>query len=283
MAAWSWRKTPAAARCHSPGVEFDIPSSDFRVYFPLIGYNGDINQPDTQELPMTTYTVYAAGGLFSQDELAMNVFLKEALWRLSAGRYRLILPQSKGPSDAAGEAAALVIRNLDLLHVMRADLLLARFEGQEPDAGAVAEFMWAMWLGKPAVILRSDSRRLAGQGLDDPYNLMVRNWRRAVAVHVNAFTGYLGHYQAALGADRTDEDAVLAAEQAAVRAGVDDVARAVLEGLDRARSLPSPYPEAEREKVYGLARLAPGGGFEDLLTPGRLAEILQRLREQGTL
>jgi nucleoside 2-deoxyribosyltransferase len=232
---------------------------------------------------MTAFTIYAAGGLFTQDELAMNVFLKEALWRLSGGRYRLILPQSKGPSEEDPEDLALAIRNLDLLHVMQSDLLLARFEGQEPDAGAVAEFMWAMWLGKPAVILRSDSRRLEGQGLDDPYNLMVRNWRRAVAVHVNAFTGYLDRYLSALGEDSADDGAVLAAEQAAVRAGVEGLARAVMDGLDRARALPSPYPEAERERVYELARLAPGGGFEDLLPPEKLAGILRHLREQGTL
>ena len=41
------------------------------------------------------YTVYAAGGLFTQDELAMNVMLKEAVWRLSNGRFQLFLPQSR--------------------------------------------------------------------------------------------------------------------------------------------------------------------------------------------
>ena len=41
------------------------------------------------------YIVYAAGGLFTQYELAMNVLIKEAVWRLSGGRFQLFLPQSR--------------------------------------------------------------------------------------------------------------------------------------------------------------------------------------------
>ena len=33
------------------------------------------------------YTVYAAGGLFTQDELATNILIKEAVWRLSNGKF----------------------------------------------------------------------------------------------------------------------------------------------------------------------------------------------------
>ena len=41
------------------------------------------------------YTVYAAGGLFTEHELATNVLIKEAIWRLSNGQFQLVLPQSR--------------------------------------------------------------------------------------------------------------------------------------------------------------------------------------------
>ncbi len=41
------------------------------------------------------YRVYSAGGLFTQDELATNILIKEAVWRLSNGKFQLFLPQSR--------------------------------------------------------------------------------------------------------------------------------------------------------------------------------------------
>ena len=41
------------------------------------------------------YTIYSAGGLFTQDELATNIMIKEAVWRLSDGKFQLFLPQSR--------------------------------------------------------------------------------------------------------------------------------------------------------------------------------------------
>ena len=35
-----------------------------------------------------TYTVYSAGGLFTQGELATNVLIKDAVWRLSNGKFQ---------------------------------------------------------------------------------------------------------------------------------------------------------------------------------------------------
>ena len=41
------------------------------------------------------YTVYAAGGLFTQHDLTANVLIKEAVWKLSNGKYELVLPQTR--------------------------------------------------------------------------------------------------------------------------------------------------------------------------------------------
>jgi hypothetical protein len=51
----------------------------------------------TQEVTHSAgpYTIYSAGGLFTQDELATNIMIKEAVWRLSNGKFQLFLPQSR--------------------------------------------------------------------------------------------------------------------------------------------------------------------------------------------
>jgi hypothetical protein len=47
------------------------------------------------EVVENKYTVYAAGGIFTQHDLATNVFIKDAVWKLSNGKFELALPQSK--------------------------------------------------------------------------------------------------------------------------------------------------------------------------------------------
>jgi hypothetical protein len=41
------------------------------------------------------YMIYSAGGLFTQDELATNVMIKESVFRLSNGKFQIFLPQSR--------------------------------------------------------------------------------------------------------------------------------------------------------------------------------------------
>jgi len=124
---------------------------------------------DTSQEASTTHApliIYAAGGMFTQHELATNVFIKEAVWRLSKGRFELLLPQSKELRESEMTDLAAFIRNADLYQVIKADMLIARFDGLELDTGTVIEFMWAKILGKPTVILRCDSRRSSSADLD---------------------------------------------------------------------------------------------------------------------
>lgn len=142
-----------------------------------------------------SYTIYAAGGLFTYRELAMNLALKEAIWEQSGGKYQLILPQSEQPEGFENPDVSIQIRNTDLWHVMRTDLLLAQFDGLELDAGTVAEYMMAKFLAKPTVILRSDSRRMENAGFDEPYNLMLKNYPRTVVLHIDSLTDYLDRWE----------------------------------------------------------------------------------------
>ena len=141
------------------------------------------------------YTIYAAGGLFTYRELAMNLGLKEAIWEQSSGKYQLILPQSEQPEGFENPDVSIQIRNTDLWHVMRTDLLLAQFDGLELDAGTVAEYMTAKFLAKPTVILRSDSRRMQNAGFDEPYNLMLKNYPRTVVLHIDSLMDYLDRWE----------------------------------------------------------------------------------------
>jgi len=231
--------------------------------------------------PVGPYTIYAAGGLFNQHELATNVWIKEAVWRLSNGKFQLNLPQS----NDLKKLDAAYFRNADLLGVVRADIVMARFDGLDLDSGTVVEFTMAKSLGKPTVILRCDFRHLSGTGFEDPYNLMVRSWPRTVDVHVEAlldYAGLLAEERKALGEDVTFE-ALMTAELSTAQKGLDDIAKKLIDGLEAVIKMKSPYPPEYQEMLYRALRYSPGSGFDQMLTEHELDEIIQRLRKNGTL
>jgi len=231
------------------------------------------------------YMVYAAGGIFTQHDLTTNVLIKDAVWRLSKGKYELVLPQSKELREVDRPDLAAYIRNVDLLQVVKTDIFIARFDGLELDAGTVTEFIMAKFLGKPTVILRCDSRRLGGNNLDEPYNLMVKNWPRTTEVHIDSLMRYVSTFAEEY--EEHDEGAsfqsTIKAELNAVQKGIDEIAQALVTGLDSVLAIKAPYPLEYREVVYRVTRYTPGGGFEDLLAENELEEIIQRLRNKGTL
>jgi nucleoside 2-deoxyribosyltransferase len=231
------------------------------------------------------YKVYAAGGLFTQHELAMNVLIKEAVWRLSDGRFQLFLPQSRELRELDRPDVEAYIRNGDLLEVVKADIIIARFDGLELDSGTVVEFIAAKSLGKPTVILRCDFRRLSGTGLSEPYNLMVKSWPRTVEIHMDAFVSYAGLFaqeREALGESGTFQ-ATMKAELGTVQKSVDEIAKKLIDGLEAVLKMESPYPPEYQEIVYKAFRYSPGSGFDQLLTENELSEIIQRLGKNRTL
>jgi len=225
--------------------------------------------------------------LFNQHELATNVLIKEAVWRLSNGKFLLVLPQSKDlkEMDASEAFDAAYLRNADLLGVVKADMIIARFDGLELDSGTVVEFTMAKSLGKPAVILRCDFRHVSGTGIEEPYNLMVKSWPRTVEVHIESMLDYVGvlaKERKALG-EGVSVEATLKAELDTVQKGVDDIAQKLIHGLEAVMKMKSPYPPEYREMLYQASRYSPGSGFDQLLTQNELDEIIQRLRKNGTL
>jgi nucleoside 2-deoxyribosyltransferase len=231
------------------------------------------------------YTVYSAGGLFTQDELTTNILLKEAVWKLSSGKYQLFLPQSRELQELNRPDVEAYIRNTDLLEVVKADIILARFDGLELDSGTVVEFAMAKCLGKPTVILRSDFRRVSFAGLCEPYNLMVKNWPRTVEVQLNSYEIWADLFTEEcqrLGASDTLK-CMMEAELGTKQKSFDEVARQVIAGLEAVIKMKSPYPPEYQEVVYQASRYSPGSDFSELMTKSMLDEIVQRLRRNGTL
>jgi len=230
------------------------------------------------------YTVYTAGGLFTQDELTTNVLIKEAVWRLSDGKFQLILPQSRELRELDRDDVEAYIRNDDSLNVLQADILLARFDGLEVDSGTVIEFALAKFLGKPVVILRTDFRRQSCTGLSEPYNLMLMNWPRTVEIKLQSYmvwAGLLAESQAP--GDHEPFQAAMNAELGMVQKSVDEIARQVISAMEAVLELESPYPPEYQEVVYKATRISLGSGFDQMLTASELDRTIHRLRQNGTL
>jgi nucleoside 2-deoxyribosyltransferase len=231
------------------------------------------------------YTIYSAGGLFTQDELATNVMIKEAVWRLSDGKFQLFLPQSREFQELDQPDIEAYIRNTDLLEVVKADILLVRFDGLELDSGTVVEYMMAKFLGKPTVIMRSDFRSVSFLPSCEPYNLMVKNWPRTVEIHLNSYGIWAELFSAERKAHNDSESmrGLMNAELDTLQKSVDEVARQVIVALEAVIEMKSPYPPEVQEAVYRTSRFSPGSGFDQLLTISELDETIQRLRRNGTL
>lgn len=231
------------------------------------------------------YRIYSAGGLFTQDELATNVLLKEAVLRLSNGKFQLFLPQTRELQELNRPDIEAYIRNTDLLEVVKADIILARFDGLELDSGTVVEYAMAKCLGKPTVILRCDFRRVSFASFCEPYNLMVKNWPRTVEVQLNSFEIWADLFtedRKGLG-DSDTLQGMMKAELGTVQKSTDEIAKKVIAGLEAVIEMKSPYPPEYQEVVYQTSRYSPGSGFDKLLTTSELDEIMQRLKKNGTL
>lgn len=232
-----------------------------------------------------TFTVYAAGGLFTQHDLATNVLIKKSVWKQSNGKYELVLPQSKELRELDRPDIAAHIRNVDLIQVVKTDMFLARFDGLELDAGTVIEFMLAKFLGKATVILRCDSRRLGGESLDEPYNLMVKNWPRTVEIHYDSLINYVGSFAQKWETQGSEETyhSTVEAEYQTIMKGINEVAEKIVEGLDAVQAKKSPYPDEFQELAYKITMYSPGSGFDQLISESELEALIQRFRSAGTL
>ncbi len=134
---------------------------------------------------MPRQRIYFAGELFDHKHLAGNALLAAAI-EAAEPNYECVLPQLMEQPEMRAES----IRNHDLLQVLSCDLALFNFDGTELDSGTVVEFMYAKFLDKPCVILRSDFRAGGDQEDGDPWNLMCSFYPRTETVLVNGMAAY---------------------------------------------------------------------------------------------
>jgi nucleoside 2-deoxyribosyltransferase len=107
--------------------------------------------------------LYFAGPLFSTPERTWNAEVARAL---RAAGHEVFLPQEQEPGkDAAGIFAT------DVGGIDWADGMVAIMDGPDPDSGTAWEVGYAFGTKKPVVLVRTDSRALAGKSGD--YNPML--------------------------------------------------------------------------------------------------------------
>ena len=154
-----------------------------------------------------------------------------------------------------------MIKDQDLLGVLRSDVGLFAFDGTELDPGTVTEFLAAKFLDVPAVIYRSDFR--GGSGEEDSssnrdrkdsetgnkWNLMVSFYPRTKVVYFNGMVEYQKIYRENMGKP-ADVIACLYS---------DFIARKLVDAMDEVVKMPRLFEESELpkkqedfKKVFGI-------------------------------
>ena len=134
--------------------------------------------------------IYFAGDLFDAKDLGGNLLLADAIEKVSAGRYHVLLPQD-GECEIRDRTSES-IRDADFELLFSADVIVANFDGHDLDSGTVTEFCFAKTVDMPAVLLRTDFRDCGDHTLPDgdPWNLMCSHYPRTEVLAVNAMLRY---------------------------------------------------------------------------------------------
>ena len=215
-----------------------------------------------------TLQIYFAGDIFDHKDLAGNALLARHIETTSGGRYGCVLPQNLEQSSNR----AVNIRNQDLYQVMRCDLALFNFDGDDLDSGTVVEFMLAKMLDIPALILRSDFRSAGDQNKDgDDWNLMCSFYPRSRKVQFNAMAWFQAGHKA-------DDDIMQTLD--GLYSGV---SRDIVTALDAVCSEPSLIKGdlAQAETLYRWARDFPGHDLASLMDDDTLQALVQRKARLG--
>jgi len=192
-------------------------------------------------------TIYFAGDLFDHKHLTGNALLAAAIDERSQGRYKCVLPQDLELASNRAEE----IRNNDLKQVLECDLALFNFDGTELDSGTVVEYMYAKFLDKPSVIIRTDFRASGDQEDGDPWNLMCSFYPRTSVIKLNAMAEY---HSAMDGKEPLRER---------INSMYDSMADKIIGAFDEVCAEPSTIEQAgvDPEVIQTWARSFPGKGF----------------------
>ena len=122
-------------------------------------------------------SLYLAGPLFTIAERHFNAALAARLRELG---YTVFLPQEEEPREFTAQA----IFEMDVSGIDRSRVVVAIFDGPDPDSGTCWECGYAYAKDKPIVAVRTDFRK-AGDADFAPYNLMLSE-SSSHSVHVSS-------------------------------------------------------------------------------------------------
>ena len=206
--------------------------------------------------------IYFAGDLFDAKDLGGNLLLADAIEKVSAGRYHVLLPQD-GECEIRDRTSES-IRDADFELLFSADVIVANFDGHELDSGTVTEFCFAKMVDMPAVLLRTDFRDCGDHTLPDgdPWNLMCSHYPRTKTLHINAMERY--HLCRTGSSGRCE----------LLEKFYNSIASDTVTALDEVTSLPSWLTKEELERQYSAALKSVGGSLHKKITPEKFLKLL---------
>lgn len=133
--------------------------------------------------------------LFNSRDLIGNLYLVEALEKVTNGKYKFYLAQHQCEQKVTHK----IIKDKDTRGLMESQVAVFAFDGVELDSGTVVEFMQAKALDIPAVVYRTDFRGGSGEeAIDDKcnkWNLMVSFYPRTKIIYRNGVVDYRKYYK----------------------------------------------------------------------------------------
>ncbi len=213
-------------------------------------------------------TIYFAGDLFDAKDLGGNLMLARAIEEFSKGAYQIRLPQD-GECEVT-ERTAKNIRDEDFRMLLESDLIIANFDGCDPDSGTVTEFCFAKMMDIPALLLRTDFRDGGDAALPDstPWNLMLSHFPRTEILHLNSMQIY--H-------DCRESGDFFAGLTAFYR----DIAGKVVAALDRVRMEKSWLKKANLSVVLENTVKSIGGADGNIFSAGELNRLIRKKENSG--
>ena len=200
--------------------------------------------------------VFFAGDLFSHKDLIGNIYLADAIKKISNNKYELFLAQNKIQQKVHHK----VIKDQDLKALVESDIAIFAFDGVELDSGTVVEFMSAKFLDKPSVVYRTDFRGGSGEEVsikideenveqNNKWNLMASFYPRTKVLYLNGMVEYQKVFKLN---DRTDFIAKTYSESIAHK-----IISAMEEVYNTPKIIDTPNYQIKKETFYKLMNIDP--------------------------
>ncbi len=205
--------------------------------------------------------IYMAGELFNHKDLIGNRLLAQKITNLSNGRYQFNLPQDGASNNPGG----LSIKEADIFFLLQSQAVLFNFDGTDLDSGTVSEFMIAVFLGIPSILLRTDIRSGGDDIGGNPWNLMCSGYPGTQSLIINSMELYQNIWQ-----NTKDENQ-------AINQFYESIAKQIIERFNILLSEPPRFHNQEEAfLIYRYFLRTCGSNLEKLFSDDVLQECLNK-------